>query len=50
MDRVGIFFAKRTWAHGLLYVAVSRVRRSKDCWFVGSVGEIVENYCSANIL
>ena len=50
MDRVGIFFAKKVWAHGLLYVAISRVRRAADCWFVGSVGATVMNICSKNIL
>jgi hypothetical protein len=50
MDRVGIFFAKKIWAHGLLYVAISRVRRAADCWFVGSVGATVMNFCSKNIL
>jgi hypothetical protein len=50
LDRVGIYFARRTWAHGLLYVAVSRVRRALDCFFVGMVGDVVDNYINANIL
>ena len=50
LDRVGIFFPRPTWAHGLLYVAVSRVRRSMDCYIVGSVGVPVQNFCSLHVL
>ena len=50
LDRVGIYFSKPTWAHGLLYVAVSRVRREKDCFFVGKHGKAVENFCCLNVL
>ena len=50
MDRVGIFFTKRTWTHGLLYVAVSRVRNAIDCFIVGTVGESVFNFCSHGLL
>jgi hypothetical protein len=50
MDRVGIFFTKETWTHGLLYVAVSRVRYAKDCFIVGTVGDSVYNYCSKGLL
>ena len=46
LDRVGIYFNRDTWAHGLLYVAVSRVRRLQDCFFVGVEGGTVFNCCS----
>ena len=47
LDRVGIFFARDVWAHGLLYVAVSRVRRQQNCFFLGVVGATVHNVCCA---
>ena len=50
LDRVGIYFERPTWAHGLLYVAVSRVRRSSDCFWVGQPGELVHNFCSQHVL
>jgi hypothetical protein len=50
LDKVGIFFARPTWAHGLLYVAVSRVRRSADCFWVGDRGATVFNYTSNHVL
>lgn len=50
LDRVGIYFPRPTWAHGLLYVAVSRVRCTKDCLFVGAIGATVANYCSKHVL
>jgi hypothetical protein len=46
LDRVGIYFNRDAWAHGLLYVAVSRVRRVTDCFFVGIEGGTVFNCCS----
>ena len=50
LDRVGIFFSRPTWAHGILYVAVSRVRRQQDCFWVGAINAMVANYCSKYIL
>ena len=49
LDRVGIYFAKDVWAHGLLYVAASRVRRTQDCFFLGAVGATVHNFCSLHL-
>ena len=49
LDRVGIYFAKDVWAHGLLYVAVSRVRRQAHCFFMGVVGATVHNVCCAHL-
>ncbi len=45
LDVVGIYFPRNTWAHGLLYVAVSRVRRAADCFIYGVIGAEVKN-CS----
>jgi hypothetical protein len=45
LDVVGIYFPRSAWAHGLLYVAVSRVRRSQDCFFTGKMCQEVFN-CS----
>ena len=50
LDKVGIFFSSPTWAHGLLYVAVSRVRCTRDCFFVGVFGATVSNYTSKHVL
>jgi hypothetical protein len=50
MDRVGIYFSRRAWTHGLLYVAVSRVRRAADCFFVGRDGDSVDNCYSKSVL
>jgi hypothetical protein len=50
LDRVGIYFSRRAWTHGLLYVAVSRVRRAADCFFVGRDGDSVDNCCSKSVL
>jgi hypothetical protein len=50
LDKVGIFFARPTWAHGLLYVAVSRVRRTNDCFWVGDQGGTVFNFSSKHLL
>lgn len=50
LDRVGIYFPRKTWAHGILYVAVSRVRRQHDCFWVGAPEKIVTNECSKYIV
>jgi ATP-dependent exoDNAse (exonuclease V) alpha subunit len=50
LDRVGIYFSRRAWTHGLLYVAVSRVRRAADCFFVGRDGDSVDNCFSKSVL
>ncbi len=44
LDVVGIFFTRAAWAHGLLYVAVSRVRREAHCFIYGVVGKEVINF------
>ncbi len=49
MDKVGIYFTHPTWAHGLLYVAVSRVRSMQDCYWVGTCC-VVYNFCSQQVL
>ena len=50
LDKVGIFFPRPTWAHGLLYVAVSRVRRTQDCFWLGEYGGTIHNFCSKHVL
>ena len=50
MDKVGIMFTRATWAHGLLYVAASRVRRGEDCFWMGTKGTVVTNYTNTNVL
>jgi len=45
LDVVGIFFTRNAWAHGLLYVAASRVRCGAHCFIYGAVGKEVHN-CS----
>jgi hypothetical protein len=50
LDKVGICFERPTWAHGLLYVAVSRVRRSNDCFWVGDRGAVVFNFIAEHVL
>jgi ATP-dependent DNA helicase PIF1 len=50
LDKVGIYFSAPAWAHGLLYVAVSRVRCTLDCFFVGCVGATVHNFISKHAL
>jgi hypothetical protein len=50
LDRVGIYFPRPTWAHGLLYVAVSRVRRTDDCFWIGDRGAKVFNFSSQHVL
>ena len=34
LDAVGIYFSRPSWAHGLLYVAASRVRSVQTCFIV----------------
>ena len=50
LDVVGIYFTSNAWAHGLLYVAVSRARRSVDCYFFGNIGSRVYNCSCASVL
>lgn len=50
LDVVGIYFTRRAWAHGLLYVAVSRVRRAADCYFYGKEGAVVLNCSCLSVL
>jgi ATP-dependent exoDNAse (exonuclease V) alpha subunit len=50
LDKVGILFSHATWAHGLLYVAVSRVRKGQDCFWMGSKGTVVSNYTNTKVL
>jgi hypothetical protein len=50
LDKVGICFQRPTWAHGLLYVAVSRVRRTNDCFWLGVRGATVSNFSSKHVL
>jgi hypothetical protein len=42
LDCVGIYFAKPSWTHGLLYVAASRVRTA-NCCFIVSTDNVVHN-------
>jgi hypothetical protein len=50
LDVVGIYFTRNAWAHGLLYVAVSRARRVADCFYYGKVGSTVCNCSCASVL
>lgn len=50
LDTVGVYFSRPTWAHGLLYVAISRARRQRDCFFVGILGASVHNFTSRFVL
>ena len=50
LDVVGIYFTRAAWAHGLLYVAVSRVRQAKNCFVFGTVGALVKNFSCCGIL
>lgn len=50
LDCVGIYFPRPVWAHGLLYVAMSRVRRACNCFVVGVVDAVIANFCCAHVL
>ncbi len=50
LDVVGIFFTRNAWAHGLLYVAASRVRLAVNCFIYGVIGQKFINFSCSSVL